>query len=520
MEVPWIFTIISLLVATDAYKILVVSPLPGKSHAILGDGIVNHLAKAGHQIHYITAIAPKKSDNVTVIEIKETYEYFNTFAEKFFGFEAVLEKKDGANNVLTIMATMREFSKITLNNPEVRTLLTDKNPHFDVIILEWLYSDVYAGLQAVFDCPFIWFSTIEPHWRILSLIDEIPNPAYTTDPMISSYPPFTFYQRVKELGAQIIGLLLEIFISRGKDIQQYQKMLVPIIEKKGKLAPSLDDLRYNASLVLGNSHISLGLPFKLPDNYKAIGGYHIEEDIQPLPKDLKKILDEASQGLIYFSMGSNLKSKTLPTKVKNDLLKMFGQLKQTVLWKFEDDLPNRPKNVHIVHWAPQQSILAHKNCILFITHGGLLSTTETVHFGIPIIGIPIFADQFINVDRAVQKGFAKRVDISYNVADDLKKAIDDILSDTAYRKKVKELSFIYHDRPVSPGKELVHWVEHVIRTNGAPHLRSPALMVPWYQKMYLDLATLVVVFILVIIYVIKKVIKTIKYKPDKKKKRN
>lgn len=71
---------------------------------------------------------------------------------------------------------------------------------------------------------------------------------------------------------------------------------------------------------------------------------------------------------------------------------------------------------------------AHPNCILFITHGGLLSTTETIKFGKPIIGIPVFADQFANVGRAVEKGFAKRVDLSYEVASELKVAIEDIIS--------------------------------------------------------------------------------------------
>lgn len=56
-------------------------------------------------------------------------------------------------------------------------------------------------------------------------------------------------------------------------------------------------------------------------------------------------------------MGSNLKSKDLPEIIKKSLLKMFGELKYTVLWKFEEVLPDLPKNVHILKWAPQQSIL-------------------------------------------------------------------------------------------------------------------------------------------------------------------
>jgi glucuronosyltransferase len=56
-------------------------------------------------------------------------------------------------------------------------------------------------------------------------------------------------------------------------------------------------------------------------------------------------------------MGSN-KSKDMPDILKTSLLKVFGELKQTVLWKFEENLPNLPKNVHIVQWAPQPSILS------------------------------------------------------------------------------------------------------------------------------------------------------------------
>ena len=81
-----------------------------------------------------------------------------------------------------------------------------------------------------------------------------------------------------------------------------------------------------------------------------------------LYQDLKKLMDNAKNGVIYFSMGSNLNSKDLPDEVKDSLLKMFGSLKQTVLWKFEEVLPNLPKNVHILEWAPQQAIL----CKLFL----------------------------------------------------------------------------------------------------------------------------------------------------------
>lgn len=74
-------------------------------------------------------------------------------------------------------------------------------------------------------------------------------------------------------------------------------------------------------------------------------------------KDWQKILDNAPHGVIYFSMGSFWQSKEIPTKLTGELLKMFGELKETVIWKYEDVLKDVPKNVHLVRWAPQQSIL-------------------------------------------------------------------------------------------------------------------------------------------------------------------
>lgn len=72
-------------------------------------------------------------------------------------------------------------------------------------------------------------------------------------------------------------------------------------------------------------------------------------------------MDSAKHGVIYFSMGSNLRSKTFPDKLKKELLTMFSGLKQTVLWKFEENLPDLPQNVKIVEWAPQQSVLGKKD---------------------------------------------------------------------------------------------------------------------------------------------------------------
>ncbi|XP_075984667.1 UDP-glucosyltransferase 2-like [Anticarsia gemmatalis] len=488
---------------TEAYKILVMYPFPARSHGILGDGFVRHLLNDGHEVTYISPYPYKAHPKLRLIDVSEN---IKSSPEHMVNLDNIMNRKVNFDSHALAFYFMLDIMTKTLENKNVLDFLNDPTVQFDAIIAEWAFNEVLAGLAAIYNCPFIWSSSIDAHWAIIRFIDQPLNPAYSADPISSAQPPFSFWQRAKELHTQLTVQFLKFVYFDGAESRVYENLLAPIAARRGLKPPSYYDLQYNASMILANSHTSLGQPNALPQNCILIGGYHIEEEVKPLPQDLKKLMDEAKHGVIYFSMGSNLKSKHLPQEVKDSLLKLFGGLKQTVLWKFEEDLPNTPPNVHIIHWAPQQSILAHPNLVLFITHGGLLSTTESIHFGVPIIGIPVFADQFVNIARAAQKGFAIQVDLSVTMANELKTAIAEMTSNPRYKEKAKQLSFIYHDRPVAPSKEFVHWVKHVIKTQGAPHLRSPALHVPFYQKLYLDL----LLVILVSLYAGVKIIKFIR----------
>lgn len=70
-------------------------------------------------------------------------------------------------------------------------------------------------------------------------------------------------------------------------------------------------------------------------------------------------MDTAEHGVIYFSFGTLFDTTSIPTSVKKALVKMFGELKQTVIWKYNgEDLVDIPKNLFVVKWAPQTSILS------------------------------------------------------------------------------------------------------------------------------------------------------------------
>lgn len=69
-------------------------------------------------------------------------------------------------------------------------------------------------------------------------------------------------------------------------------------------------------------------------------------------------MDDASEGVIYFCFGGNVKSSEMPEKQREAIVKVFASLKQRVLWKWEtDDLPEKPSNVKTGKWLPQNDIL-------------------------------------------------------------------------------------------------------------------------------------------------------------------
>jgi glucuronosyltransferase len=51
---------------------------------------------------------------------------------------------------------------------------------------------------------------------------------------------------------------------------------------------------------------------------------------------------------------------------------------------------------------------------------------------------------------------------------------------------MKKLSAVIRNQPQSALDRAIYWTEYVIKHKGAPHLRSAAADLPWYQYLLLD----------------------------------
>lgn len=86
-----------------------------------------------------------------------------------------------------------------------------------------------------------------------------------------------------------------------------------------------------------------------------------------------------------------------------------------------------PANVQVRSWVPQRAILAQADA--FVTHAGMGGCSEGLLAGVPMIAVPQAAEQFMNADRLVELGVARRVDTADATADTLRAALHDLLAD-------------------------------------------------------------------------------------------
>ncbi|MGE5287270.1 MAG: glycosyltransferase [Micromonosporaceae bacterium] len=137
--------------------------------------------------------------------------------------------------------------------------------------------------------------------------------------------------------------------------------------------------------------------------------------------------------LIYFSLGS-LGSADVDL-MRRVIACLAGTPHRYIVSKgplaSEIDLP---ANMWGAEFVPQTSVIPL--CDLVITHGGNNTTTECLHFGKPMIVLPLFWDQYDNAQRVHELGLGVRLD-TYGFSDaQMRAALDRLLGDAALRARL------------------------------------------------------------------------------------
>ncbi|XP_034991735.1 UDP-glucuronosyltransferase 2C1 isoform X1 [Zootoca vivipara] len=266
---------------------------------------------------------------------------------------------------------------------------------------------------------------------------------------------------------------------------------------------TLCEVMGKAEIWLIRTYWDFEFPRPFLPNFEFVGGLHCQP-AKPLPEEMEKFVQSSGEhGIVVFSLGSMIKNLT---EEKGNMIALaLSQLPQKVLWRYKGKRPDTlGANTRLYDWIPQNDLLGHPKTKAFITHGGTNGIYEAIYHGVPMVGIPMFADQPDNVVHMKAKGMAVQLDIHTMKTEDLVDAVNTVIHNATYKENAMRLSRIHHDQPIKPLDRAVFWIEFVMRHKGAKHLRAAAHHLTWYQYHSLDVIAFLISCMAVFIFIAVK----------------
>ncbi|CAG9862481.1 unnamed protein product [Phyllotreta striolata] len=501
----------SLTLVTGA-RILCVFQMPAVSHQRVFQPIWKELSLRGHQVVVVTPRPLRDASLATLREIDVSTANYEII--KRHGFQFYMNKMHAVHTKIPkIFAMHYEFAESVLGNKEFIEVYNSTEEKFDLVIAQTYISPVLYGLAAKFKAPLIGVSSMGGYIGTHFGINNPHHPAMYSEMFLPYNGRLSFYERIKSTLYYLFARFYRAFVILPKSDELIRKYL-------GDDIPHIEEIERNMSLLLLTINPFLYTPRPTIPTIIPLENIHLQP-VKPLPAELKSFLDEAKEGVIYFSLGSNVQSVNIPDGVRDTLIAAFAELPYKILWKFEsDDLPNKPENVFIKKWLPQNDLLAHPNIKLFISQCGHQSLEETLARGVPIVALPFIADQEMNARRLSELGVAVELDFENLTKEDVKAAVLEVAGNPKYRRNVEKLREIWADHPMKSIDRAVWWIEYVIRHNGTEHLKTPYANIPWFQYLLLDVILVFLSITSIISYSLSTVVKYLSTLTTKKLKTN
>lgn len=192
------------------------------------------------------------------------------------------EIKNDDTQLKRIPKTLRMIarrSSVIVKHEAVQSIIKS-GQKFDLFILGYNINDMMLGLAGHFRVPSVIISTIP---AMKPLRDMIGNPA-----AVSSAPMFSQLKKVSQISfRERLGLFIEytfeyFYVTYTNYIifEKFYDEHFGIIEN----FPTFDEVKKNVSLIMTNTHFSEGTLRPALPNLLEIGGVHIKEKPDPLPK--------------------------------------------------------------------------------------------------------------------------------------------------------------------------------------------------------------------------------------------
>jgi UDP:flavonoid glycosyltransferase YjiC (YdhE family) len=155
------------------------------------------------------------------------------------------------------------------------------------------------------------------------------------------------------------------------------------------------------------------------------------------------LTQEQARPLIYVTLGTEAPKipSIFPAAYQSILAGLHDESGTVVLTIGRErdpaELGPQPAHVHVERYIPQSLLLPH--CDLVVTHGGHNTVLAALQFGLPLVVVPFFADQFDNAARCAALEVGRTIVGSELTPEIVRDTVHAVLHDERYRRNAMRL---------------------------------------------------------------------------------
>jgi MGT family glycosyltransferase len=167
--------------------------------------------------------------------------------------------------------------------------------------------------------------------------------------------------------------------------------------------------------------------------------------------------------LVYVTLGTifNVESGNLFTRLIEAVRDLDAEVVVTVgPYVRPDELGPHPEHVRVEPFVQQAELLPR--CSAVVCHGGSGTTIGALAVGVPLVILPMGADQPDNAERCTALGVGISLDAVDARPADIARAIDTLLDDSRYRERAGQLAL--ECRALPPTDHAVDLIESLAAT--------------------------------------------------------
>ncbi|XP_005883238.1 PREDICTED: UDP-glucuronosyltransferase 2B31 [Myotis brandtii] len=402
------------------------------SHWINMKTILDALVQRGHEVTVLTSSAsilvdPNKPSAIQ-FEVFPTSLTKDDFENLFMGLISKWSymPKDTFWTYFSLMKDIiweytdcvQTLCKDVVLNKKLMTKLQESR--FDVVLADAIgpCGELLAELLKI---PFVYSLRFSPGYTIEKYSGGLPfPPSYVPVVLSELSDQMTFMERVKNM----IYMLYFDFWFQTYNQKKWDQFYSDVLGRPTTLYETME----KAEVWLIRTYWDFEFPRPVLPHFDFVGGLHCKP-AKPLPKEMEEFVQSSGKhGIVVFTLGSMVRN--ISEERANVIASALAQIPQKVLWRFDGKKPDTlGPNTRLYKWIPQNDLLGHPKTKAFITHGGTNGIYEAIYHGIPVVGIPMFADQPDNIARMKTKGAAIRMDFNTMSSADLLNALKTVIND-------------------------------------------------------------------------------------------